>query len=266
MERPPALRGLHGGAIVTKQTWLRVASGDSASSLAMTPILQRPPAVLARPLACCLYARVSSELGPENSPQHPENQLVPLREFAARQGYTVAAEYVDRMSGAKAERPQFQRLMADARTGKWQVVCFWSLDRFSRLPMAETLLYLQALRDAGVQFRSLQEPHIDTTGPMGWLVIAIIATMSDIERLRIKDRALEGMARYRADVAAGRPLKSRSGKNLPPGRPRVVVDRWRVREMADAGASVRQIAREFGIGKSTAAVILRDFTDNVETY
>jgi DNA invertase Pin-like site-specific DNA recombinase len=57
-----------------------------------------------------LYARVSKDDGK----QDVENQLHELRQFAARSGWTVIAEYIDRASGKTADRPQFKRMFEDA--------------------------------------------------------------------------------------------------------------------------------------------------------
>lgn len=63
-----------------------------------------------------LYLRVSSV------DQHPETQLLDLRQMAAQRGYEVVHEYTDRISGAKARRPGLDELMHDARHGKFDVV------------------------------------------------------------------------------------------------------------------------------------------------
>jgi DNA invertase Pin-like site-specific DNA recombinase len=46
-----------------------------------------------------LYLRVSTV------DQHPETQLLDLRQMAIQRGYEVVHEYTDRISGAKARRP-----------------------------------------------------------------------------------------------------------------------------------------------------------------
>jgi len=48
-----------------------------------------------------IYCRVSTDR------QGTENQALQLREFAAKQGWTVSHEYVDCESGGKADRSQF---------------------------------------------------------------------------------------------------------------------------------------------------------------
>ena len=64
------------------------------------------------PLLVALYARVSTL----NHYQNPEMQLAELREYCARRGWTIFAEYVDRgVSGSKDSRPALNCLMNDAK-------------------------------------------------------------------------------------------------------------------------------------------------------
>ena len=85
-----------------------------------------------------LYARVSTR----DKGQDTENQLSQLRAFVATQGWTVAHEYVDRATGKHSDREQFQRLFEDTSRRKFDLVLFWSLDRFSREGVLETLNHL----------------------------------------------------------------------------------------------------------------------------
>lgn len=63
-----------------------------------------------------------------------------------------------------------------------------------------------------------------------------------------------GRLRYQQDYNAGKVGKtvySRSGKNLPVGRPRRIFNRERVAQMRRSGASIRAIARGLGAGVGT---------------
>jgi DNA invertase Pin-like site-specific DNA recombinase len=184
----------------------------------------------------CLYARVSTSAGEQN----PDNQLVPLREFAATQKWTVVREYVDLMTGAEAKRPQFQAMLAAAARREFDVLLFWSLDRFSRLSMVETLIHLKKLADYGVKYRSLQEPYLDTTNPFGDVIVAFVAKIAELERLRIKDR-----------ISAGIRSARDQGKRL--GRPPAVFDRQKVRELRAKGLSIRKIAEQMGLKRTSVA-------------
>ena len=54
--------------------------------------------------------------------QHPENQLLGLRQMAVQRGFEIVHEYSDRISGTKARRPGLDEPMRDARRGRFDVV------------------------------------------------------------------------------------------------------------------------------------------------
>ena len=57
-----------------------------------------------------LYARVSTR----DKKQDNENQLRQLRDYCTKQGWTVAKEYVDRSTGKRSDREQFQAMFDGA--------------------------------------------------------------------------------------------------------------------------------------------------------
>lgn len=63
--------------------------------------------------------------------QDAENHLTHLRQFSATQKWEVAAEYIDHESGSRSDRAEFRRLLNDAAQCQFDVVLFWSLDRFT---------------------------------------------------------------------------------------------------------------------------------------
>ena len=120
-----------------------------------------------------LYARVSTK----DKGQDTENQLSQLREFAKTQGWTITGEYVDRVTGKHSDREQFQKLFQDASQRKFDTVLFWSLDRFSREGVLETLNHLQRLSSYGVGYRSFTEQDLDSCGIFKDAVLSILATI-----------------------------------------------------------------------------------------
>jgi hypothetical protein len=75
----------------------------------------------------------------------------------------LAGEYVDQASGKTANRPEFQRLLRDAAERKFDLVLFWSLDRFTREGVLETLQHLQRLTGKSIAcsfFRNQQKPRV----------------------------------------------------------------------------------------------------------
>ena len=107
-----------------------------------------------------LYARVSTK----DKGQSTENQLPELRRFAQAYGYTIYKEYVEHESGGTGKRSEFQALFADAHRRRFDLVLFWSLDRFSREGALPTLQYLNQLQGWGVGYKSLTEQYLDSVG------------------------------------------------------------------------------------------------------
>ena len=109
-----------------------------------------------------IYARVSSRQQAER--ELPiEGQLSVLREFATQEEWTVAREYVDPgISGRIAERPAFQRMIADARKKRrpFKGVLIWKLNRFSR-DVADSIAFERELKNCGVRVYSYCERGLD---------------------------------------------------------------------------------------------------------
>lgn len=175
--------------------------------------------------------------------QDTENQLIQLREFCERQGWPIAGEYVDNVTGKSSDRAEFQRLFTDASQRKFDMVLFWSLDRFSREGVRETLNHLERLTAAGVGYRSYTEQYLDSCGMFKDAVLAILAVVAKQERIRLSERTVAGLARARRAGRVG-------------GRPRVVVDRERVAAMAAAGGTTREIAAAVGVSAASVCRIL----------
>jgi len=140
-----------------------------------------------------IYARVSTV----DKSQDPKTQLKPLREYAARRGFTVVAEFVDHASGKADDRQHYQALRDAVRRRATDVVLVWRYDRFARSTHA-LINALSEFSSLGVDFISLQE-GIDTTTPQGKLVFTIMAGLAEFESSLIGDRVRAGMARARAD-------------------------------------------------------------------
>jgi DNA invertase Pin-like site-specific DNA recombinase len=183
-------------------------------------------------ITCAAYLRCST-----NS-QETENQALALREFSKKQGWQIVREYRDYESGSKAERPEFKRMFADASKRKFDLVLFWSLDRWSREGVMPTLRYLETLTRYGVEWRSYTEQFFDSCGPFRDAVISIMATLAKQERIRISERTRAGLERARA-----------AGKIL--GRPRRDVDVAKIRRLRRAGNSWREVARAMGVNSAT---------------
>ena len=182
-----------------------------------------------------LYARVSTNRG-----QDPELQLRELREYAAKRGWEIAGEFVDKgVSGAKDRRPELDRLMLLARTRKLDVVVVWKLDRFGR-SLRHLVNALGELESVRVSFVSLHD-NIDLTTPSGRLMFGVIAAMAEFERELIRERVKAGLANAaRKGHYAGRPKVNRTAD----------PDARVIRKLRDEGQSYGEIANELGRSKS----------------
>lgn len=154
-----------------------------------------------------ITARVSKS---DNS-QHPDNQLIPLRNYAKMLGGEVVKEYVDFASGGGVmDRTAFLQMLKDADMRQFDLLLIWSLDRFSREGISNTLGYLQRLKKNNVAVKSLQEPWLDTRDDgLGQLLLAIFSWLAQQERLRIIERTKAGLMRAKRE---GRKLGRPQGK------------------------------------------------------
>jgi DNA invertase Pin-like site-specific DNA recombinase len=197
---------------------------------------------MAKPaLRTALYARVSMK----DKRQDTENQLSQLRQFCESQGWKVTHEYVDRASGKRSDREQFQKLFEDASQRKFDVVLFWSLDRFSREGVRETLNHLERLNSYGVNYRSFTEQYLDSCGIFKDAVLAILAVIAKQERVRLSERTLAGLAKARKQGRVG-------------GRPRLVVRRDRVAALRAKGLSISEISERMEIPRTSVFRILQE--------
>ncbi len=190
-----------------------------------------------------LYARVSTK----DKGQDHENQLQELRQFVAHrssEGWNIVQEYVDKASGKTADRPAFKHLFEDASRKKFDMVLFWSLDRFSREGVLETLQHLQRLSSHGVDWFSYREEYLRSVGVFKEAVLAILAAIAKQERIRISERVHAGLNRARS-----------KGKRL--GRPKTALRPEWALKMRAQGLSIRQIATQTHVSPMTVQRILK---------
>ena len=170
--------------------------------------------------------------------QDPEVQLTRLREYAVGRGWAIVEEYVDRVSGAKSTRPEWERLLADAHRRRFDAVAVWKLDRAAR-SVSHLVRSAEILRSLGVDFASLTEAW-DTTTPQGRLIFHVLAAVAEFEHSLVAERTRAGIA-----VARQRNPGRRWGR-----RPKR-VDLGEARRLLDEGVPKAEVARRLGIGRTT---------------
>ena len=184
-----------------------------------------------------VYARVST------LDQTTANQIFDLRQMAAQRGFEIVEEYVDHgVSGTRARRPGLDKMMADARRGRFDIVLVWAADRLARSVkhFVETLSELDHL---GIAFISFRE-QIDTAGPLGRAVMIIVSAIAELERSLIVERVRAGMRRARME-----------GRRI--GRAPLDVDRTALLRDRARGVSLTELAKMYRISRASVCRVLR---------
>ena len=139
------------------------------------------------------YARVSTQ------DQSLTGQLEALRAAGA------GAVYREKVSGARADRPQLAKLMKALHKG--DIVVVTKLDRLGR-STRELLDLIDRIGKAGASFRSLGDPLWDTSSAQGRLLSTLLAGIAEFERELIRERTGDGRKRAMANgVKFGRKPK-----------------------------------------------------------
>lgn len=111
------------------------------------PLVVAPQAThLSKPSAG--NARYSSDSQTEQS---IEGQLRVCEDYAKSHDILILNTYIDRaMTGTNDNRPDFQRMIKDSNTKKWDYVLCYKLDRFSRNKY-EMAMHKKTLKDNGIR-------------------------------------------------------------------------------------------------------------------
>jgi DNA invertase Pin-like site-specific DNA recombinase len=182
------------------------------------------------------YCRVST------GDQNLDTQLLDLREFAKQRGFELVGEYTDVISGTKAKRPGLDRLMADARRRRFDVVLVAAFDRMAR-SVKHFLEVLDELNRLGVEFISLRE-NMDTGGALGRALLIIIAAIAELERSLIIERVRAGMRRAKLE-----------GRRI--GRAPLNVDREEVVRDRRTGMSLTRVATKYRISRASVCRLVK---------
>ena len=172
------------------------------------------------------YARISTD------GQTLDAQLEALRAAGCERIFR------DRVSGARADRPELAKLLAMVVAGDALIVT--RLDQVAR-STRELLNLIDDLGKRGATFRSLGDQWADTTAPHSRLILTVLGGLAEFERELIRARTSEGRKRAKA-----------RGQLM--GRPsRLTPHQQAEARQALAGGSVSQadLARRFAVSQST---------------
>ena len=188
-------------------------------------------------LRVAVYCRVSTQ------GQELEQQEAVCRRLCDYRGYEVGEVYAEVVSGAKAKRPEYQRLIADLRALKYDGVVVFRLDRLGR-NARELALLVDELENKGIKVLSVHE-NFDTSTALGRAMRELIYVFAQLEREQIGEATKQRLAALKAQ-----------GKRL--GRkPASAAQVRRVRQLRADGLSLRQIARNSSLSYGTVSNIVK---------
>ena len=188
-------------------------------------------------MKAALYLRVST------TDQDTSMQRRDLMEMAQRRNFEVVDIYEDDgVSGAKTRRPELDRLLKDAKRGRFKVVAIWKLDRLGR-STPHLISLLETFQSYGIDLISLSE-GLDFSTPSGRLMYTVIAAFAQFERDGIRERVRAGISNARA-------------KGVRLGRPSNSVTAEQIAAKLSEGKNHAAVAAELGISRSSVFGILQ---------
>lgn len=172
------------------------------------------------------YARVSKTI------QNEDRQLDLL---TGHYGIPMEDVFIDKMTGARKDRPSFEKLLLVLRPG--DTVYVESLSRLSR-QTSHLLELLSEWQEKGINLISHKE-SIDMSSATNRLLVQMIAILAEFERENSRERVCEGVASARARGRIG-------------GRPKTdkkALDKA-IRLYEAKSHSVSEVAKLCGVSKS----------------
>ena len=157
------------------------------------------------------YVRVSSK------DQNFERQVIEINKYCKENNIEDINFYIDTVSGATMNRPQYQEMRKKLRPN--DVVIVKELDRLSR-SKEDLQNEMKFFKEMGITFRALNIPTtLQDFDGQEWvkdmvnsILIEVLTTIAEEERIRIKQRQMEGIQALK---------KRNGGKGI--GRPKKVL-------------------------------------------
>lgn len=157
-------------------------------------------------------------------------------DYLVKAGVDPSDIYAETVSGVSSRRRALDGALARARRGDTLVV--WKLDRIGR-SMLDLLKRMQDMDNRGIGLRSVTD-RIDTTTPIGRLVLHVMAAIAQFERDLTRERTKAGVRSYMA----------RGGKMGQPRKlaPEQEKEAWK---MLQSGMTRREVGQHFGVHQQT---------------
>ena len=193
-----------------------------------------------------IYARLSNESEKSTSIKRQVKECV---DFANFKGMTVVGQFIDEgISGYSGKtRPEYEKVMAGLKTGEFDTVIVWKLDRLTRRGIAQIGRVLEVLDECGGRLCSVTE-NIDTNDNTGLMMIAILSEMA---RSESANTSLRIKAQKREAREAGKWL---SGGNVPWAY--VLTDEFKLAKDPELAFVARQVVDRVLAGESIRSITI----------
>ena len=191
-----------------------------------------------------IYARVSDKSQDTEDKTSISEQIGDMEAHCERRGLTITARYQEVGRGWSKKRPEFQRMLADAKRGRFDTIVCWKSDRLSRgMYPAAALMEVVEAHQIGLE-AVMDAIDMKTFG--------LMAAIGKIELDNFRERSImgkRGAAKQGRVPTDGLPYGYRIGED---GRPEVVEAEARI---------VRRIFHQYvhdGMGSPSIAYRLND--------
>lgn len=135
------------------------------------------------------YCRYSSSA--QDDGYSIEAQQKAIANFASSNGYDIQYSYIDKArTGTNANRPEFQRMIEDAKNGLFDVIIIHKIDRFSRNRL-DSIIYKNELSKYGVKVISVTENFGE--GAEAELMLAMQESMAEYYSKNLAREVRKGM-------------------------------------------------------------------------
>jgi len=139
-----------------------------------------------------VYLRTSSQEAQNPTMSQDRQRFNINHALLERSDLPVVGEYTDVMSGRTPNRAGYQRLLDDARAGKFSHVAVENAERFGRND-TEALTAIDELHNLGIAVRFADYPDLDPIDADDRLLIAISFTLARRESLKLGQRVKGGI-------------------------------------------------------------------------
>ena len=191
-----------------------------------------------------IYARVSDKSQDGEDKTSISEQTGEMEAYCESKGLTITARYQEVGRGWSKKRPEFQRMLADARKGRFDTIVCWKSDRLSR-GMYPAAALMEVVEAHQIRLEAVMDA-IDMK------TFGLMAAIGKIELDNFRERSTlgkRGTAKQGRVPTGGLPYGYRIGDD---GRPEVVE------EQAEVVCRIFDMYVNEGMGSPSIAVRLTD--------